>query len=132
MNRGTDFSEADFVDHCHRNFRNQVARVFGNNRRSYDLVRTLFRMHFDKTFVLSLQNGAVNVGQLLDVGVDFDSGFLRLSFVNPDMGNFRGGVRSLQDDEIADFLFAERADSEEGILNDDTSHKVCGVRELVF
>ena len=72
-------SHASF-DRC-REFRDDLAGVARDNRRTYDLIAPLFHVHFDEAVGFSVQHRAIHLFQFLLIGRDRDSALLRLGCV---------------------------------------------------
>ena len=89
VNRAADLLQPQPVGHRQPDLGNHVASMTSDNGRPDNLISAFLRMDFDETFVIAIQNRAIDVGKLLNVCVDFDPFFIGLMFVDSDMGNLR-------------------------------------------
>lgn len=128
VNGAADLFQAEAVRQGQRDFGNQIARVRRDNRGSHDAISPFPRLDFDEAFRLASQDGSVDVGEVLDVGVEFDALFFRVLLGQPDVSDFGRRVGTPRDRQRAGFGSAEK----QRVLNDDASHEIGGVREFVF
>src|SRR5258708_7134613 len=103
-----DALEADAVGHRERQFADHLARVAGADRGSEDAVAALPKVNLDQPFRLPVEQRAVDVLELLNDRVDFQTFIARVFFIEPDMGDLWIGVRAPRDREAAQALSAEK------------------------
>jgi len=114
---------------CHgqRDLGDQITGATGHDRRSYDLVRAFLDVDFCEALVFAFEDRSIHVAEVLHVRVDLDAFVLRIVFVQSDMSNFRRCVSTPGNCECAGFFSA----FEQGILNDNSGHKVSGMCKLI-
>ena len=111
--------ENDYKDH--------IAVVASHDRRADNLVRAFLDVNFCETVVFAFENREIHVAEVLHIDIDFDSLFLGFMFVQSYMRYLWGRVRTPRNLERTRLLAA----FEQCVLDNDTSHEIGSVRELI-
>src|SRR5580692_10015804 len=90
-----------------REFRNDLARVTRNHRRTNNLIGPLFHDHLHEAVSLSVQYGAIDLFQFLRISRDCESALLRLDFIEPDVRDLGIGVGAPWNSQLARALASE-------------------------
>src|SRR5438132_3109681 len=126
MNHRSQSAQADASRHRHTDFTDHLAGMACNDGCSEDFIVPFPDVEFHKTIFLTVQNRAVHLLELADVGVHFDAALAGVTFIETDVSDFRVGVSAPGHRESTCLLAAK----EQRILNYDPGGKIGGMGEF--
>src|SRR5690348_16899345 len=126
MNYRSEFAQTDASRHCHADFTNHLARMPRHYSRAQDFIMLFSDVKFHETLFLTVQNSAIHLFELTDVRVHFHAALTGLTFIEPDVGNFRVGIGAPGHRQGTGSLAAK----EQGILNHEACRNIGRMGEL--